>query len=118
MQTKKLIGARIKAARKRLNLKQPALAEKIPGFTVSRVSNYETGNREPDLATLRQLAVALQCSVSYLIGEDDLYSPDERALVGKYRQSDRAGKDALQRVADLSAPYQGTGDTDDKAKSA
>ena len=117
MEEKKLIGARIKAARERLNLKQKALADKIPGVGVSRLSGYETGNREPDIGTLRLIAKALGCSIAYLIGEDDIYTAEERTLVGKYRNSDRDGKDTIQRVADLSAPYLGNNDLD-KAKSA
>jgi transcriptional regulator with XRE-family HTH domain len=118
MNEKKLIGARIKAARERLDLTQQALADKIPGFIFSRLSNYETGYREPDLETLRKLARALDCSVAYLIGdEDSLLSPDEKALLYKYRNSNRSGKDTIQSVAHLSAPSAGA-DCDEPTRKA
>ena len=108
MNEKKLIGARIKAARERLDLTQQALADRIPGFIFSRLSNYETGYREPDLETLRKLARALECSVAFLIGdEDNLLSTEEKALLYKYRNSNRSGKDTIQSVANLSAPALG-----------
>jgi len=109
METKQVIGQRIKEARKRLGFTQQQLADMIPGCSGSRVSNYETGFREPDATMLLALANALCVPVSYFYGLADLeeMSADEKALLSKYRQSDQAGKDTLQRVAEHTAPKYG-----------
>lgn len=109
MEMKQLVGKRIKQARKRLGLTQQALADLIPGCIDTRISNYERGDREPDAAMLMQLAAVLHCPVSFFYGVADLeeLTKDELVLLNKYRQSDQAGKDTLQRVAEHTAPQNG-----------
>lgn len=41
------------------------------GVSPKTVSPWETGEREPDLATLHELARILDTSVAYLVGETD-----------------------------------------------
>lgn len=41
------------------------------GVSPKTVSHWETGEREPDLATLHELARILDTSVAYLVGETD-----------------------------------------------
>lgn len=57
---------KLKEARVRCGLTQLALAEMI-GVTKQTITKYESGSREPDLATLTRLAGALNVDVNYLL---------------------------------------------------
>ena len=106
MNEKTKMGARLKAARKNAGLTQQQVADKIPGAIFSRISNYERGDREPDLATIKALAKILGVTVSYLIGVPEMEElpVEERNLVLKYRRLDRDGKETLHKVAEISQP--------------
>ena len=56
----------IKEIRKRLNMSQADLAEKL-GTSVPTVSRYENGERSPDLEIAARIAKALGCKLDDLI---------------------------------------------------
>ena len=60
-------GERLKLERKRLNLTQKQLAERLD-FTEQQISNYEKDSRQPDDATLLKLANFFDVSTDYLLG--------------------------------------------------
>ena len=66
------IGRRIKKLRKLTGYTAKEFAEKV-GIPYSSYSNYENGNREPKLATLRKIATALNVSISQ-ISNDEMMS--------------------------------------------
>lgn len=66
-----IIMERLKTARKRTGKTQNEVAAYIE-ISRSAYSNYETGNREPDIETLKKLSKFLDTSVSYLLGETDV----------------------------------------------
>lgn len=61
---------RIKEIREAKNLQQKVLAKNL-GIKPNRLSQYETGAREPDLKTLDQIATELNVSVDELMGRKD-----------------------------------------------
>lgn len=61
----KTVGQRIRDARTAAQLKQPELAAKC-GWTQSRISNYERGERQPGLDDLAVIAKALNIPVQEL----------------------------------------------------
>jgi len=61
---------RLKALRKKMNLTQKEVGEKI-GLSGKTISSYEQGDRQPDNETLLKLANFFGVSVSYLLGETD-----------------------------------------------
>jgi transcriptional regulator with XRE-family HTH domain len=63
---KKIVGKRVKTARKNAGLTQEQLAEKIDK-TVETVSNIERGIKLPRLATLEDLRKALNVKLSELV---------------------------------------------------
>lgn len=63
------IGRRIRGARKRLNLTQEALAEKV-GLSVPHMSNIENGKTKVSLPSLVQIANALQTTVDGLLHDN------------------------------------------------
>jgi transcriptional regulator with XRE-family HTH domain len=61
-------NARLISARKAAGLSQQELAQRA-GLSQRLVSHIETGAREGSLNSFTQLAKALGCAVSYLVGE-------------------------------------------------
>ena len=66
----KMIGERIKAARKAKGLSQEQLGEKL-GISFQAVSSWETGKFIPDAEHLPALAKALDLSLDSLFAEED-----------------------------------------------
>ena len=62
---------RIKELRQKNNLTLRALGEKV-NMSSSRLSQYETGRREPKLETWQKLADFFQVPVPYLQGQSDI----------------------------------------------
>lgn len=60
----------LKQARKAKGMTAEKLANKL-GFAVRTINNYEQGRSEPDLETLKRISTILECSVDYLIGNDE-----------------------------------------------
>lgn len=68
------IGERIHNSRVQLGLNQRELCEKA-GITVSALSRYESGQREPKATILARLATSLNVSTDYLLGLTNFKSP-------------------------------------------
>ena len=60
----------LKTARERKGLSQKEVAEKI-GVAKSTYSLYESGNREPNVQTIKKISDVLSVSVDTLLGLDD-----------------------------------------------
>ena len=52
--------------RKDQNMTQRELAKAV-GITASAITQYETGERKPDIVTLKKLAAALHCTADQLL---------------------------------------------------
>lgn len=116
-----LVGARIRAARLRrkrdgLAWTQEWLAERV-GVERRTIGNYETGDREPDLERLGQLAEALACDPLWLGAIDQGRKLDRReeALLRLFRSSDARGKDLIYRIAESQPSYLEPGALDEAA---
>lgn len=68
------LGERLAALRERRSLTQNQLAQ-LTNISRSRLSLYEINQREPDLATTRQLADFFNVTIDYLVGRDNIESP-------------------------------------------
>jgi transcriptional regulator with XRE-family HTH domain len=60
------LGRRIRYLRETRDWKQGELAARV-GTLAGRISDYETGRREPSLLSMRRIAHALDMSVSELL---------------------------------------------------
>jgi len=102
MDIKKEIGYRIREARqrKRLTLKP----EKTGNLKIARISNFEQGLRTPGLEEVKQLAVALDVQVSYLLGIEEK-EWTEMELLRNYRACDERGKQVIAHVAALQPTF-------------
>ena len=64
------LGQKLKELRTLKGLTQKELADKLH-VSFQTVSKWENGENEPDIATLKELASMFNCSVDYLIGQDE-----------------------------------------------
>ena len=69
-----IFNERLKTARKRKNMSRAKLAEMLC-VTPATVTRWENGDREPDFATTRRIADALETTISFLLGEVDKPGP-------------------------------------------
>lgn len=93
---------RLRELRKMASLSQAELAART-GVTQSSISQLENDNIELDLPWMRAFARELKCApVDLLTDEDnpDRLTPEERALVHKYRTAGEAQRELIARVAE------------------
>lgn len=69
------VSQNIKAFRKRAGLTQKNLADKL-GCTLSTISKYEQGQREPDFEVLEQISEVLGVSLSDLVRSQEEVKQD------------------------------------------
>jgi transcriptional regulator with XRE-family HTH domain len=106
------------AARARAGISQPELAAAVSRMmgkeiTPTRIANYEQGVRTLRVEMAPYIARALGVTPSYLYGfEDAAQSPEELALLNKYRMTDDRGRKVIHGVADNQpAAYEAAVDT-------
>lgn len=63
--------------RKSRNLTQRDMAE-ILGVSRQAYANYESGNREPDISSLRALSDFFEVSIDYLVGQAECKAPSQQ----------------------------------------
>ena len=97
-------GEQLKRRRKELGLSRAELAKQL-GVSQSAVGNYETGVSAPKEEILLRIFDALHVEPNYLyrgsfesVGGDE--SPEERALVQKYRALSPAGRQTVHTLLD------------------
>ena len=101
----KLIGVRLKSARKDRGLTLLELSQKV-GLSEGNVQRYEAGNiANVSIAVLLKFASALYVPPEQLLGwksgtDGEVLAPDEESLLSKYRRLDDRRQYAVQGYAD------------------
>lgn len=91
---------RLKESRIKAGLTQEQLAEKL-GIAKSTLSGYESGNREPTVATIAKILEILNIDANYLYQDetkiltDLVISLDDKELLKKYHFLDSHGKEMV-----------------------
>jgi transcriptional regulator with XRE-family HTH domain len=104
----KKIGQRLRAARQAQGMSLADLSGRTGSLSKSRISNYEQGIRRMGLEEAQELALALgNVTPIYLLCLDDTdpLSPEERYLVGRFRDTDTRGRETILRLAENQATY-------------
>jgi transcriptional regulator with XRE-family HTH domain len=80
----KKFGEIVKQERKRLNLSQYELSEKLGGGNRSRITAWEKGKLKsfPSFETVDKLAGIFSCDIDYLLGKQDLPTKAETDISG------------------------------------
>ncbi|WP_167751365.1 helix-turn-helix domain-containing protein [Lentibacillus salicampi] len=87
-----ILGKRISYLRKKENLKQEELAQKV-NVSKSSIGMYERGERNPDYETLQVLADFFQVSRAYLLG--DTNNKNAESSEGNYDDDEQNEKAAI-----------------------
>lgn len=91
---------RLKESRIKAGLTQEQLAEKL-GIAKSTLSGYESGNREPAVATIAKALEILNIDANYLYQDEAkiltemVINLDDKELLKKYRVLDDHGKEMV-----------------------
>lgn len=91
---------RLKESRIKAGLTQEQLAEKL-GVAKSTLSGYESGNREPTIATIAKALEILNIDANYLYQDETkiltelVISLDDKELLEKYHFLDPHGKEMV-----------------------
>ena len=102
MEIVKIIGHRIKQARKASRMTQAQLAERL-GVDQTTVGRYERGVREVSLDVLYAMATLLKAD---LLGANTGEEPERvKRLIDLYENLDDRGKDTVFRVAEAQSVY-------------
>lgn len=74
-----MIMNQIKSLRKAKKITQKQLGD-VLGVAESTISMYESGNRQPDVDTMRKIADYFNVTIDYLIGGENISSSDKDEL--------------------------------------
>ena len=87
----------LKMARERKGLSQKDIAESI-GVAKSTYSLYESGNREPNVQTIKKIADILSVSADELLGIDD-----EPQTIAAHFDGDEYTEEELEKIKEFAA---------------
>ena len=97
---------RLKESRTNAGLTQEQLSEKL-GIAKSTLSGYESGNREPSIATVAKMLDILDVDANYLYQDEVekitnvVVNIGEKTILEKYRKLDEDGKQLIDTVLDF-----------------
>lgn len=98
----KVLSTRLKELRKEKGYSQLDIS-RILSVSQAAVSNWETGDNEPDSEALKKLAEILEVSVDYLIGHSDVRNPNQGydiAMAGRFERLSDADKAFIKNLLD------------------
>lgn len=94
-----IFAKRLKRLREEHGLSTRALGE-IVGTSNATISRYETGQRDPDLMLVHNIAKYFNVTIEYLCGED--VNPDNENLIKMFSKlSEESKKDAIKYITYL-----------------
>lgn len=93
-----IAGDRIKECRENQGLSKTKLAEKT-GLTISAISQFESGERDPSLDSLNKLTDFLQVSVDYIMGREEEIS--DQNILATFRGLQKMTKEDKESMLDF-----------------
>ena len=102
----KQVGKKILVLRKKLNMTQTELADKMD-VSFQAVSNWERGNSMPDISKLPQLAELFGCTVDELLdGKSELLNSAMADGLQEYAENNEISREELDAAAPILKPDQ------------
>jgi len=96
-------ATKLKGLRESKGWSQDDLAERL-GITRSAIGNYEQGTREPDFATLENIADVFNCTICYLLDDTKnsfLLTEFEKDIIRHYRTADEYAQIGVLRLLNM-----------------
>ena len=99
------LGQKLKRLRTDKNLTQKALADHLH-VTFQTVSKWENDENEPDIATLKELAKLYECSLDFLLSEEEIPEnvEEEEEVVEDSLPSEEVGVENQNNQAEDNTP--------------
>lgn len=79
-----VFASRLLAVRKQRGWSQPALGKKV-GTSGAIIGRYERGEIAPSIGVARKLAEALDVTLDYLVGENELATLRDKAMLERWQ---------------------------------
>jgi transcriptional regulator with XRE-family HTH domain len=108
---------RLRELRKAAKLSQAQLAN-LSGLTQSSISQFENDKLPLSTDHMRIFARILRCTPADLLGDEDnpgRLSPEEMALIQRYRAANTVERGIFQRTAEAIVPYRNEENDNDRA---
>lgn len=93
----KIFASRLLALRKQRNWSQPELAKKI-GTSGAIIGRYERGEITPSIGVARKLAEALQVTLDYLVGDNEINTVQDKAMLDRWQSLETLSMEDRERI--------------------
>lgn len=93
----KIFASRLLALRKQQGWSQPELAKKV-GTSGAIIGRYERGEIIPSIGVARKLAEALAVTLDYLVGDNDLDTVQDKAMLERWQALAALAPDDRDRI--------------------
>ncbi len=88
---------RLLALRKQRGWSQPTLAKKV-GTSGAIIGRYERGEITPSIGVARKLAEALEVTLDYLVGDNDLNGIQDKAMLNRWQSLETLKPEDRERI--------------------
>ncbi|NKC12561.1 MAG: helix-turn-helix domain-containing protein [Gammaproteobacteria bacterium] len=92
-----VFASRLLALRKQRGWSQPTLAKKV-GTSGAIIGRYERGEITPSIGVARKLAEALEVTLDYLVGDNDLNSIRDKAMLNRWQSLETLKPEERERI--------------------
>ncbi len=88
---------RLLALRKQRGWSQPMLAKKV-GTSGAIIGRYERGEITPSIGVARKLAEVLEVTLDYLVGDNELISIQDKAMLDRWQSLEMLKPEERERI--------------------
>ncbi len=93
----RVFANRLLALRKQRGWSQPTLAKKV-GTSGAIIGRYERGEITPSIGVARKLAEALEVTLDYLVGDNELTSIQDKAMLSRWQSLETLKPEEKERI--------------------
>ncbi|MCP4278303.1 MAG: helix-turn-helix transcriptional regulator [Gammaproteobacteria bacterium] len=93
----RVFANRLLALRKQRGWSQPTLAKKV-GTSGAIIGRYERGEITPSIGVARKLAEALEVTLDYLVGDNELNGIQDKAMLDRWQSLETLKPDDRERI--------------------
>jgi len=92
-----VFASRLFALRKQRGWSQPTLAKKV-GTSGAIIGRYERGEITPSIGVARKLSEALEVTLDYLVGDNELNSIQDKAMLDRWQSLETLQLEDRERI--------------------
>ena len=92
-----IFASRLLALRKQRGWSQPTLAKKV-GTSGAIIGRYERGEITPSIGVARKLSEALEVTLDYLVGDNELNGIQDKAMLNRWQSLEALQSEDRERI--------------------